>query len=120
LVKDIEGQLEYVLEGNEVKFFDRMSRALDNVEVRVAGINDAQMNNTIKAQRDSLKQDAAAYKKRMLDTEGFKESEKFKEATKDQLTNPQFAGSLKAGDIVQYKNAQGAIITVIWTGSRYI
>jgi|DEB0MinimDraft_10_1074344.scaffolds.fasta_scaffold02230_4 hypothetical protein len=120
LVKDIEGQLEYVLEGNEVKFFDRMTRALDNVELRVAGINDAQMNNAIKAQRDSLKQDAAAYKKRMLDTEGFRESEKFKEATKDQLTNPQFAGSLKAGDIVQYKNAQGAIITVIWTGSRYI
>jgi hypothetical protein len=33
LVKDIEGQLEYKISGNEVQYFDRMTRALDNVEL---------------------------------------------------------------------------------------
>ena len=31
-----------------------MSTALDNVELRIGGINDAQMNNALKGERDSF------------------------------------------------------------------
>lgn len=61
LIKDIEGKIEYKIKGNEIQYFDRMSTALDNVELRIAGINDAQMNNAIQGERDSLAKDVAMY-----------------------------------------------------------
>ena len=37
LIQDIEGQIEYAIEGNEVQgHYDRMFMALDNVEQRTA------------------------------------------------------------------------------------
>ena len=116
LVKDIEGELEYMLEGNEVQFFDRMSRALDNVEKRVSGIDDAQMTNTIKAQRDSLKEDKNTYIKKQIDG-GIPT---VKANTAKDAVSRNFTSALGPGAIVEYKNAQGAIVTRIWTGSRYI
>ena len=66
LIQDIEGQIEYAIEGNEVQYYDRMFMALDNVEQRTVGINDTQMNNTIKAQRNQLKTDLNNYKRQRL------------------------------------------------------
>lgn len=66
LIQDIEGQIEYAIEGNEVQYYDRMFMALDNVEQRTAGINDTQMDNTIKAQRNQLKADLNNYKRQRL------------------------------------------------------
>ena len=116
LVKDIEGELEYMLEGNEVQFFDRMGRALDNVEKRVTGIDDAQMTNTVKAQRDSLREDKNTYIKKQVDS-GIPT---VKANTAADAVSKNFTSNLGPGAIVEYKNAQGATITRIWTGSRYI
>ena len=116
LVQDIEGQLEYMLEGNEVQFYDRMTRALDNVEQRVAGIDDSQMTNTISSQRKSLKEDKNAYIKKQIEG-GIVP---IKANTAADTVQKQFTSTLKAGDIVQYQSKQGAIVTRIWTGSRYI
>jgi len=38
-----------------------MSTALDNVELRIGGINDAQMDNALKGERKSLANDIAKY-----------------------------------------------------------
>lgn len=116
LVKDIEGELEYMLEGNEVQFFDRMTRAIDNVEQRVAGIDDSQMTNTIKSQRKSLQEDKGAYIKKQIDGG----------VTPRQAGNAEgavskaFTSTLGPGDIVEYTNKQGATVRRIWTGSRYV
>ena len=61
LITDIEGRIEYNIGGNEIQYFDRMSTALDNVELRIGGINDAQMDNALKGERDSLAKDVAKY-----------------------------------------------------------
>ena len=116
LVKDIEGELEYMLEGNEVQFFDRMTRAIDNVEQRVAGIDDSQMTNTIRSQRKSLQEDKGAYIKKQIDGG----------VTPRQAGNAEgavskaFTSTLGPGDIVEYTNKQGATVRRIWTGSRYV
>ena len=116
LVKDIEGELEYMLEGNEVQFFDRMTRAIDNVEQRVAGIDDSQMTNTIRSQRKSLQEDKGAYIKKQIDGG----------VTPRQAGNPEgavskaFTSTFGPGDIVEYTNKQGATVRRIWTGSRYV
>ena len=68
LIKDIEGKIEYQIKGNEIQYFDRMSTALDNVELRIGGINDAQMNNALKGERDSLAKDVAIYINARQDT----------------------------------------------------
>ena len=62
LIKDIEGKIEYQIKGNEIQYFDRMSTALDNVELRIGGINDAQMNNADrKVKKINLAKDVAMY-----------------------------------------------------------
>ena len=115
LVKDIEGKLEYNLEGNELQYIDRMTRALNNVELRVAGIDDVQMNSTIKASRKTLSEDIAKYKKGLLDDSSVTKNQ----ITRDQLKDKEFQKTLNAGDVLQYKKGD-TIITTVWTGSRYI
>lgn len=115
LVKDIEGKLEYNLEGNELQYIDRMTRALNNVELRVAGIDDVQMNSTIEASRKTLSEDIAKYKKGLLDDSSVTKNQ----ITRDQLKDKEFQKTLNAGDVLQYKKGD-TIITTVWTGSRYI
>lgn len=117
LVKDIEGQLEYKISGNEVQYFDRMTRALDNVELRVSGIEDEQMANTIQAQRNSLADDAAAYINKKLGTEGFQAKQAENE---EDLLNRIEAGEYKAGDIIQYVDENGVTQNILWTGSTIL
>ncbi|ADW08408.1 hypothetical protein N386_gp23 [Puniceispirillum phage HMO-2011] len=116
LVKDIEGQLDYMIEGNEVQYFDRMARALNNVEQRVSGIDDAQMNNTIKAQRESLRSDKNVYIKKQIDSGITPVTANSAQDAADK----NFTSQLEPGAIVEYKNRQGATVARIWTGSRYI
>jgi hypothetical protein len=117
LVKDIEGQLEYKISGNEVQYFDRMNRALDNVELRVSNIEDEQMANAIQAQRNSLADDAAAYIKKKLGTEGFQAKQAENE---EDLLNKIEAGEYKAGDIIQYVDENGVTQNILWTGSTIL
>lgn len=117
LVKDIEGQLEYKISGNEVQYFDRMTRALDNVELRVSGIEDEQMANTIQAQRNSLADDAAAYINKKLNTEGFQAKQAENE---EDLLNRIEAGEYKAGDIIQYVDENNVTQNILWTGSTIL
>jgi hypothetical protein len=117
LVKDIEGQLEYKISGNEVQYFDRMTRALDNVELRVSGIKDEQMANTIQAQRNSLADDAAKYINKKLGTEGFQAKQAENE---EDLLNRIEAGEYKAGDIIQYVDENGVTQNILWTGSTIL
>jgi len=117
LVKDIEGQLEFKIAGNEVQYFDRMSRALDNVELRVSGIDDDQMNNTIQAQRNSLASDAASYINKTLASKGFQAKQAQSE---EELLDRLEAGEFKAGDIIQYKDENGVTQNILWTGSTIL
>jgi hypothetical protein len=116
LVEDIEGQLDYMIDGNEVQYFDRMTRAINNVEQRVAGINDSQMTNTIATQRNSLKEDKNAYIKSELDGG----VTPLNAGTAKDAVSKTFTSTLGPGAIVQYTNKQGATVTRLWTGSRYI
>jgi hypothetical protein len=116
LVRDIEGELKFKIKGNEVQYFDRMTRAFDNVAVRTRGIDDAQMTNALTAQRKSLRSDVSSYiEKKREEGVTFKDAPNAKEAA-----SSSFISQLKAGDIVSYKNAKGATINRIWTGSRYV
>ncbi len=131
LIKDIEGQITYKISGNEVQYFDRMNRALDNVELRVGGLDDTQMNNTIAAQRNSLAADATSYINKKLATEGFqaKTAEDItvgtgqdqvtltgEEALLHRISNSEY----KAGDIIQYKDENGVTQNILWTGSNIL
>lgn len=117
LITDIEGQITYKIGGNEVQYFDRMNRALDNVELRVGGLDDTQMNNTIAAQRDSLAADAASYINKKLSTEGFQPQQAQNE---EELLDRVEAGEYKPGDIIQYKDENGVTQNILWTGSTLL
>ncbi len=117
LIKDIEGQITYKIGGNEVQYFDRMNRALDNVELRVGGLDDTQMNNTIAAQRDSLAADATSYINKKLSTRGFKPQQAQNE---EELLDRVEAGEYKPGDIIQYKDENGVTQNILWTGSTLL
>lgn len=113
LVRDIEGQLEYDLEGNEVQYFDRMSRALDNVETRVEGISDTQMENAIQAQRDTLSQDISAYINKNKESAITVTSE---EAAISAAENGQY----EPGTIITYKDEEGKVYFGLFTGSELV
>lgn len=113
LVKDIEGQITYAIEGNELQYFDRMSRALTNVEYRTASLKDAQMNKTIKAQRNSLTLDTQNYIKKQLAGGAVPKIETDRETILDKAFDD---GAYKAGDIIQYEE-DGVVKHVLWTGS---
>lgn len=117
LIKDIEGQITYKIGGNEVQYFDRMNRALDNVELRVGGLDDTQMNNTIAAQRNSLAADATSYINKKLSTRGFKPQQAQNE---EELLDRVEAGEYKPGDIIQYKDENGVTQNILWTGSTLL
>jgi hypothetical protein len=68
------------------------------------------------AQRKSLRSDVSSYIQKQQDKGvQFKSAPNAEEAVKGSFTS-----QLKAGDIVSYKNASGATINRIWTGSRYV
>lgn len=116
LVREIQGELDFKIKGNEVQYYDRMTRAFDNVAVRTSGIDDAQMNNALKGGRKSLREDVSSYiEKKREEGVTFKDAPNAKEAA-----SSSFISQLKAGDIVSYKNAKGATINRLWTGSRYV
>ena len=114
LVKDIDGRLDYMIEGNEVQYFERMTRALDAVEYRVTGIEDSQMTNTIKSSREGLATDIAAYKRKQLGMQGFTPQigTDLESIATDAFDN----NAYKAGDIIEYEE-NGVKKHVLWTGS---
>ena len=114
LVKDIDGRLDYMIEGNEVQYFERMTRALDAVEYRVTGINDSQMTNTIKSSREGLATDIAAYKRKQLGMRGFRP--KIGTDLESIATAAFDNNAYKAGDIIEYEE-NGVKKHVLWTGS---
>ena len=117
LVKDIEGEITYKIEGNEVQYFDRMSRALENVELRVGSLDDEQMNKTLEAQRNSISADTATYINKKLSTEGFIPSQA---ANQEDLLDKIEAGEYRAGDIIQYTDENNVLQSVLWTGNRLL
>ena len=117
LIKDIEGQITYKISGNEIQYFDRMNRALDNVELRVSSVDDDQMNKTIEGQRNSLAEDVASYVNKKLSTEGFQAKQAQNE---EDLLDRVEAGEFKPGDIIQYKDDNGVTQNILWTGSTLL
>jgi hypothetical protein len=113
LVRDIEGQLEYDLEGNEVQYFDRMSRALDNVEARVEGISDTQMDNAIQAQRDTLSQDISAYINKNKETAVSVGSEAAAISAAE-------SGQYEPGTVITYTDDEGIVYFGLFTGSELV
>ena len=114
LVKDIDGRLDYAISGNEVQYFERMTRALDAVEYRVTGIDDSQMTNTIKSSREGLATDIAAYKRKQLGMRGFRP--KIGTDLESIATAAFDNNAYKAGDIIEYEE-NGVKKHVLWTGS---
>ena len=129
LIQDIEGQIEYAIEGNEVQYYDRMFMALDNVEQRTAGINDTQMNNTIKAQRNQLKADLNNYKRQRLSANDNQADVIETQPVVNPATGNAFGSVLEsilhkaykdrayeAGQIIEYEE-NGVKKHLIWTGN---
>ena len=97
-----------------MQYYDRMSRALNNVEARTAGINDSQMNNTIATQRESLQEDINSYKRKMLAVDGFAP---IIGADLDSILKAAYDdNAYKAGDIIEYEE-NGVKKHLLWTGS---
>ncbi len=131
LIKDIEGQVEYLIEGNEVQYFDRMFMSLDNVAFRMAGIDDDQMNRTIEAQRNQLKKDLDNYKRGRVSANDNKGDVIETQPILNPATNPPrpFSNMLEsilhkaykdrayeAGQIIEYEE-DGVKKHLIWTGN---
>jgi hypothetical protein len=131
LIKDIEGQVEYLIEGNEVQYFDRMFMSLDNVAFRMAGIDDDQMNRTIEAQRNQLKKDLDNYKRGRVSANDNKGDVIETQPIINPATNPPrpFSNMLEsilhkaykdrayeAGQIIEYEE-DGVKKHLIWTGN---
>jgi hypothetical protein len=124
LIKDIEGQISYNISGNETDYYDRMARAFDQVEVSTAAFKDVRMQATLESRRKNLKLDVKNYKKSLLKIYQKSNDEELKGkliqvANKTEAGSAKFINNLVAGDIVQYKNPEGATITTLWTGTRY-
>lgn len=129
LIKDIEGQIEYLIDSNEVQYYDRMFMALRNVEQRTAGINDTQMNNTIEAQRNQLKTDLDNYKRKTLSENDNKADVVETQPIVNPATGNAFGSMLdsilhkaykdrayEAGQIIEYEE-NGVKKHLIWTGN---
>ena len=116
LVKDIEGQLEYSLEGNEVEYLDSMSLAIGNIKKRVDGIDDAEMNNAIAAQENTMSEFAARYITKQLDSGVAPKIEPDADTIRAKITN----GEYEAGDIIQYTDEDGLTHNFVWTGSTIL
>tara|TARA_R110000782_G_scaffold100319_1_gene186440 strand:- start:1362 stop:2858 length:1497 start_codon:yes stop_codon:yes gene_type:complete len=110
LVEDIEGKITYKIEGNKPLFFESMTRALDNVSAQTKDLKDPMMDALVKSQKDSLKADIKA----------FKAAATPKTTTKQQASSSAFISTLKPGDVISYTNAQGKVITRLWTGRDYL
>ena len=110
LVEDIEGKITFKIEGNKPLYFESMTRALNNVTAQTKDLEDPMMDNLIKSQRDSLK----------VDIKAFKDAATAKSTTKQQAGSSAFIAGLKPGDVIKYTNAQGKIITRLWTGRDYL
>ena len=129
LMKTVEDQVDYMIEGNEVEFYDRMFMALDNVEYRMAGLNDDQMNRTIKAQRAQVQIDIDAYKKKMLGTRGYRplvedqpiidpQSGSAFDSMAEGIIHKAFKeNAYKVGQIIEYEE-DGVKRHLIWTGNN--
>ena len=114
LVKDIQGKLEYKIRGNEVAYFDRMTRALDAVAYRTSVLDDVMMNNTIESARNSLRTDIDKHILGKLKANQVAIQEPDLETA---LDNGFENNAYKSGDIIQYKNDAGETVNAIWTGS---
>jgi len=110
LVEDIEGKITFKIEGNKPLYFESMTRALNNVTAQTKDLEDPMMDALIKSQKDSLKADIKA----------FKNAATAKSTTKQQASSSAFIAGLKPGDVIKYTNAQGKIITRLWTGRDYL
>jgi hypothetical protein len=110
LVEDIEGKITFKIAGNKPLYFESMTRALNNVTAQTKDLEDPMMDALIKSQKDSLKADIKA----------FKNAATAKSTTKQQAGSSAFIAGLKPGDVIKYTNAQGKIITRLWTGRDYL
>ena len=89
-----------------------MSTALDNVELRIGGINDAQMNNALKGERDSLAKDVAIYINARQDTA-------VPQASKQAIIDSANKGEYAPGSILSYQ-ANNQTKFALFTGGQLI
>ena len=73
-----------------------MSTALDNVELRIAGIDDAQMDNALKGERRSLANDIAKYINARQDAA-------IPQASKEAISDSANKGEYAPGSILSYQ-----------------
>jgi len=113
MIDDLGLVIQEEIDGNKPKYFDRMTRALDNLRASTFELNDNVMNKMLAGQRATLTADKNAYKKENADSA--------KNAGSYQVfKSSAFKDTLTAGDVVTYETDDGDIATRIWTGERYI
>tara|TARA_S200002703_G_scaffold39002_1_gene34179 strand:+ start:1018 stop:2601 length:1584 start_codon:yes stop_codon:yes gene_type:complete len=133
LIKDIEGEITYMIDGNEPQYIQKMSNAINNMQRRFAGASDSiGLNNFLAAQQASLQETADTYKAKKLTTEGFTaksidRSPNILQAVKSQNYDPNDPvdvileginqGKYKTGDIIQYTDSNGVTQHVLYTGN---
>ena len=115
LYDSINDKVKTIQSGNKLEYLERMERVFNAVESRYAGVTDAILENTLKAQRDVLKQETAEYKMSLINDDKVTKTQ----VTRDQLKDKDFMSSLEPGAVLQYKSGD-VTVTTIWTGSRYI
>lgn len=116
LVKDIEGELQYSLEGNELEYMDGMSIAINNIRNRVEGIDDKEMINAIDAQDNTLRIFADKY----IDNQIKAGKTAIVERNADDIRSKINSGAYSAGDIIQYTDDDGVTHNFVWTGSSIL
>ena len=82
------------------------------------------MEAALTERRKNLQLDVKNYKKSLLEIYQSSRDKAFfgklkQVANKKEAASDAFVNDLQAGDIVQYKNASGATVTTLWTGTRY-
>jgi len=115
MVDELGQVIDTEIEGNYPLYFDRMHIALDNVTKATIGLGDNTMNQLVAGQREALIIEKNRYKKEFA-----KPKQRKNASTRKNSLTDSFKSTLKAGDVVSYKNDQGKIITRIWTGDRYV
>jgi len=115
LYDSINDKVKTIQAGNKLEYLARMERVFNAVESRYANVTDATLENTLKAQRDVLKEETADYKMSLINDDKVTKTQ----VTRDQLKDKEFMSSLEPGAVLQYKSGD-VTVTTIWTGSRYI
>ena len=140
LVAGVDQKVEDLIKGNEGKYFNNMSIALENVRKRLTnsgGVIQSEASRAINAEKEALSDRIQTFAGRVKDvyaaTTGTKPTNYKDLATVDAATEKlmatgltssqairEYGKSLKSGDVVTLQDEDGVEFNAVWTGTRYV